>query len=272
MKIIISHDVDHLYPSDHIFHDLIIPKLWIRSFFHACQKKIRWKTFFYRLGYPFYKRYHRLEEVMELDRKYCVPSIFFFGMQRGLGMSYGGEKAKKCINLVKRSGFDIGVHGVEFHDKKGIDDEYNFFHSLTGEKKFGIRMHYVRYDKETFKLLNDAGYLFDTSEFSKSGNLFKRPYKIGDMWEIPLCIMDGYIITKGDLKKSIEDTKIVIQEAEKSKIPYCTILYHDYQYNERTYPDEKKWYDWLLKYLHEQHYECISYYEALKELEENIEE
>lgn len=51
-------------------------------------------------------------------------------------------------------------------------------------------------------------------------------------------------------------------------MPYCTILYHDYQYNERTYPDEKVWYDWLLGYLQEKQYEFVSYEEAIEELEE----
>ena len=30
MKIIVSHDVDHLYGSDH-YKDLIYPKLWLRE-------------------------------------------------------------------------------------------------------------------------------------------------------------------------------------------------------------------------------------------------
>lgn len=272
MKIIISHDVDHLYPVDHILHDLIIPKLWIRSFFHLCKKKITWKTFFYRLGYPFYRRYHRLEEVMEVDQKFQIPSIFFFGMKRGLGMSYGGEKAKKCMEIVKKSGFDIGIHGIEYQDKKGIEDEYHMFKKLTGEETVGIRMHYVRYNEDTFRLLSEVGYLFDSSEFSKEGNILKNPYKVGNMWELPLCIMDGYIITKGNLKKSIEDTKKVLEEAENRQIEYCTILYHDYQYDEHTYPDEKKWYDWLVEYIHEKNYKCISYYDAIKELEKKVEE
>lgn len=39
MKIIVSHDVDHLYPSDHFLKDLILPKMWVRSFLHLCGEK-----------------------------------------------------------------------------------------------------------------------------------------------------------------------------------------------------------------------------------------
>ena len=46
MKIIISHDVDHLDASDHLFRDLILEKLWVRSFLHLCQGRISLKTFF----------------------------------------------------------------------------------------------------------------------------------------------------------------------------------------------------------------------------------
>ena len=68
MKIIISHDVDHLYATDHLFKDLILEKLWVRSFLHLCSGKISLRTFFYRLTLLFHNRMHRIEEVMTCNR------------------------------------------------------------------------------------------------------------------------------------------------------------------------------------------------------------
>ena len=75
----------------------------------------------------------------------------------------------------------------------------------------------------------------------------------------------------GDLENGKKNTISAIKKAEEMEMPYCTILYHDYQYNERTYPDEKAWYDWLLEYLKNEQYEFISYEDAIKELEEKDE-
>ena len=82
---------------------------------------------------------------------------------------------------------------------------------------------------------------------------------------------DGYIIPFGNLEQGKKNTIDAIQKAEEKKVPYCTILYHDYQYNEKTYPDEKRWYDWLLGYLKKKNYEFISYEDAILELEEYAE-
>lgn len=267
MKIIISHDVDHLYPVDHILHDLIIPKLWIRSIFQLLQQRITFNTFLYRLGYPFYKRYHRIEEVLAKDKEYDIPSTFFFGMRRGLGMSYGKKKAEYYVHYVRQCGFDVGVHGIAYQKFNKILNEHNDFKGITNKESFGIRMHYVRKDNNTLGLLAKAGYLFDTTEFDKSGINFTPPYKIKNMWEIPLYIMDGYVMPPGDLEQGKINTVSAIRKAEAEKLPYCTILFHDYQYNELCYPSEKQWYDWLLSYLKHNNYKCISYHEAVKELE-----
>ena len=127
MKIIISHDVDHLDASDHLFRDLILEKLWVRSFLHLCQGRISLKTFFHRLTILFHNRMNRIEEVMEFDRAHGIPSVFFFGMDNVLGMSYPRKKAAPVIRHVLEQGFDAGVHGVDYQD--GEKSKRSMMHS-----------------------------------------------------------------------------------------------------------------------------------------------
>ena len=100
--------------------------------------------------------------------------------------------------------------GVDFHGysriRRNVFREYIDFKKIVKRTDYGIRMHYVRRDDTTFEKLSELNYLFDTSEFNKkSGHCLKSPYKVGDMWEFPLCIMDGYLPKKINEKK--EETK-----------------------------------------------------------------
>ncbi len=266
MKIIISHDVDHLWRNDH-YIDLIYPKLWVRSTLELLKGEYGIKEWGYRMMSPFNKARHRIIEVMDFDKSNGIPSSFFFGMEKGLGMSYGYENAIEIIKIVDKAGFDVGVHGIAYDDFNEIEKERALFKKIVNRDDFGIRMHYVRFSEKTFEYLNKSGYLFDTTEFDKQNrdNCLKNPYKVGEMWEFPLNIMDGY------LPKKIEDKKLetirLIEQAEEKQIKYLTILFHDYQFS-KGYETERKWYKWLIKYLKNKGYEFISYKDAIRELNE----
>lgn len=264
MKIIISHDVDHLYRTDHL-KDLIYPKLWVRETMNVFKGRITFRNWYLRMISPFNKIRHHINEVMEFDRKNGVPSTFYFGMSKGLGMSYGYQKAVPVIENVIQQGFEIGVHGIDYLTQEGINKEHERFREIIKNDDFGIRMHYVQYNKDTFRKLNKVKYLYDTSEFEKSkGNCIKSPYKVDKMWEFPLCIMDTYL--PYDLDQAKELTIKLIQKAENKNLSYFSILFHDYQYCD-AYSVYRDWYQWIIGWLKEQNYEFISYKNAVKELE-----
>lgn len=267
MKIIISHDVDHLYVWDHLKRDLIMEKLWIRSTWHLLKGKISLRTLFYRYAMPFHNRMNRIEELMEFDREHNIPSVFFFGMDNVLGMSYRRKQAFPEIRKVLEQGFDAGVHGVEYRDIGRIKKEHDDFAGLSGLEQFGIRNHYVRFDEETFEKQEQAGYLFDSTWFDKNMEEMKSPYKVGNMWEFPLHIMDGYICEEGRLEEGIRRTADTIEKVREAGIPYCTILFHDYQFDDRYSPQMKEWYAETVRYCEKKGYGFISYRDAVKELE-----
>jgi hypothetical protein len=268
VKIILSHDVDHLYPSDHIFRDLIFPKLWVRSFIKLIKGKISFQTWYYRLISIFDKRLNRIPEIIEFDKKHNIPSVFFFGMDNILGMSYKKGTAIPWIKFVLKEGFDVGVHGVEFENIRKMQNEFNDFKAISRLSSFGIRTHYVRLNHSTLTKMAILGYPFDTSEFNKREIELKPPYKVENMWEFPLYIMDGYVILD-NLETAKEKTMEALDKARRKGLGYFTFLFHDYLFNERTYPIEKAYYEWFVNYCKSQHLEFASYKKAIDELERN---
>lgn len=267
MKIIISHDVDHLYWSDHL-KDLIYPKLWVRETLAFFRQAISPKEYILRINSSFSAKRNHIEEIVELDNQFGVSSTFFFGMANGLGMSYSKSKAKPNIEYVLKSGLSVGVHGIEIENIHDIKREFSDFLEISGLNSFGIRTHYVRYDSNTFHKFADVGYLFDASEFDKKqGYLIKAPYKVGGrLWEFPLTIMEGYLPYRFEEAK--ERTVRIFEEAIQANIDYVTILFHDYLFFE-GYIDRQKWYRWLLSYCVQNRYEFINYNQAIAELEKS---
>lgn len=265
MKVIVSHDVDHLSVSEH-WKDLFFPKMWVRSFLELLRGQIGLKVFWHRLFSVFDKRIHRIPELCRFDQQNGVRATYFFGMSHALGMVYKQPKALPWINFVKERGYDAGVHGCDYIHQDAIKKEHDDFSRLTGDDSFGIRNHYVRYDDDTFNKMSQAGYLFDTSEFNKVEPTYKKPYKVGTMWEFPLAIMDGYVVHH-DLKDAKERVVCFVEKTLAEECDYLTILFHDAYFNEKCYPVENAFYIWLIGYLKSLNLEFVSYRDAIKELE-----
>lgn len=270
IKVIVSHDVDHLFALDHWFRDLIYPKMWIRNTLQLIKKEITGKEWWLRNTSCFRKNRHNLEALMNFDEKHGIPSTFFFGMNQGLGMSYKPEEARPMILKVHERGFSVGVHGIEYQDPAGMEKEYNTFKQVTGLEPCGIRMHYVRFDEKTFEKLNSIGYAFDTTDFDKLKNgTRKAPYKVGNMWEFPLAIMDGYL--PQSFEKAKKETLKILEQCKEQKLQYFTVLFHDYYFCE-DYQDMKKWYEWLMEYLkHSKDFMFVSYRKAIETLQNGVE-
>lgn len=264
MKIIISHDVDHLYRRDH-YKDLIFIKRIIRGFGEVVKKEISIQEYLYRIRGIFFQKQHHINEVMQIDKKNNIPSTFFFGMKNGLGMNYSKSDALPLIKRVKNYGFSVGVHGISYNDKNEMQQEYHEFKKIFEDYKFGIRMHYVRQANNTFQYLSELGYIFDTSEFNKEdGYCLKAPYQVNHMWEFPLCMMDGYLPKALEEKKRV--TKQLLKQGKEKQLKYFTILFHDYLFSD-AFMTMREWYKWLIDYLIQEGYEFISYSDAIKELE-----
>jgi len=266
MKIIISHDVDHITVWEHR-KDLIIPKFLGRNIIELVIGTLTYKEFLLRFTNLFKNKWHNIEELIDFDGKESIPSTFFIAVANELGLSYSIKDAEFWIKKILQKKFDVGLHGIAFDNSKNIKNEYNIFKKISKLNDFGIRMHYLRNNDNTVKYLNNAGYIFDSTLFE-----LRNPFKVGDIWEFPLHIMDSYLFHKNSrwqnqtLEQVKDKTKRKIEEACKKDIKYFTILFHSRSFN-NSFSNWKNWYIWVIEYLKNNGFEFINYREAIKELE-----
>lgn len=269
MKVIVSHDVDSIAALGEHWKDLVIPKLAVRSSIELFLGRIDLKQFSLRIKEVLKNKLHNLEELMTFDGQNAIPSTFFVGVNNGLGLCYSQEIAKIWIRKILKKGFDVGTHGIEFDNYNGIVNERALFQELSGLENFGIRMHYLRNSGNTVELLNQSGYLFDSTVYE-----LESPYKVGNLWEFPLHIMDTCLFNKDvrwqsqSLTQVKDETLRILEEARNKGIEYFTLLLHD-RYFSNSFRAWKEWYIWLVLYLKNNKVEFVSYKKAINELEKD---
>ena len=267
MKAIISHDIDHITVSEHLLRDAIVPKYMARMHVELLAGKISVREYILRWSDFFKNKWQNIDELITFNNIHNIPSTFFVAVNKGIGLNYTNNTALLWIEQIKSRNCELNIHGIAFDDFKLIKNEFDLFKSLTKVENFGVRMHYVRNNEQTFKLLSDCGYKFDSTEHS-----FKNPYKVNNMWEFPFQIMDGWVIENGkrwqsvNLKKSKEITIEIINKAYEHKLNYLGIDFHD-RYFSHSFNTWLNWYMWLVDYLKQNKIEFISYSNAIKELE-----
>jgi hypothetical protein len=268
MKAIISHDIDHIHVSEHLLRDTILPKYMARMHVELLSGKISFREYILRWSDFFKNKWQNIDELITFNNYSGVPSSFFIAVNKGVGLNYSNEAALVWIEQMKSRHCEIGIHGIEFDNKEKIKAEFELFKSLAGLNEFGIRMHYVRNTEETYQHLSDTGYVYDSTVHA-----FKNPYKIGNMWEFPFQIMDGWVIENGkswqsvSLEQAKEKTLKLIERADKENLKYLGIDFHD-RYFSHSFKTWLNWYVWVVEYLKQNKIEFVNFKTAVKELEQ----
>ena len=267
MKAIISHDIDHISVLEHTFADAIIPKFMARMHIELALGKISFREYMLRWTDFFKNKWQNIDELITYNNINNIPSSFFIAVNKGIGLNYSNRAALLWIEQMQKRNCEVNIHGIEFENAELINKEYELFKSLSGSINFGVRMHYVRRSEQTYSMLNQAGYRFDSTEHA-----FKNPYKIGNMWEFPFQIMDGWVLENGkkwqslNLKQAKESTIKLIEKAQQENLTYLGIDFHD-RYFSHSFNTWLNWYMWLVEYLKTNKIEFVNYEMAIKELE-----
>lgn len=267
MKVILSHDIDHISAFEHLTKDTILYKYIVRTHFELLINKISFAEYRSRWKELWKNKWHNVDSIMDYHDELGIKSCFFIGVNNGKGLSYPLKYAQQLIPGILERNYELGVHGIAFDSAAAIKEEYDLFAQLSGQQKFGIRMHYLRTEENTFKNLSESGYVFDSSEVG-----YKDPYKIGGMWEFPLQLMDTWAINGGkryqgnDLSQAKAYTLLKIEEAKRAELNYLSILFHD-RYFSNSFETWKAWYCWLVEYLQKEGFEFLTYRECINLLE-----
>lgn len=267
MKAIISHDIDHITVWEHLTRDLIVPKFIVRAKIELLQGKISAAEYFARFGDLFRNKWQCIDELIGHNRQMGIPSYFFVGVKNGLGLSYSLDKAAFWIQRIREKGCGVGVHGIAFESLETIKGEYDLFSRVNGSAPAGMRMHYVRKNEHTLLNLAKAGYRFDSTMHE-----FRDPYLIGNMWEFPFQVMDGWVMEKGkpwqtqNLQQAKDNTLALIDRAHRENLSYIGIDFHD-RYFCKAFRTWMEWYIWLTAYLKQNGIAFTSFDAAVTELE-----
>jgi hypothetical protein len=268
MKIILSHDIDHLNWSEHLLRDTYIPKLILRTGLQRIKNLIDTKTALARIDCISKNRLHRLDELIRFLKNEQIRSTFFIGFGNGLNLSYTNKQALDIGQRLVNDGFAVGIHGIQYNSLEGIKSEKTKGTSLLSTQKFtGIRMHYLRYDPHTPQLLSASGYMYDSTEYK-----IADPYEVcAGLWSFPIGVMDCYAVTPEheSLELGKTYTLKLIKEAIHKKLNYFVVNFHDIYFDDNGYNNYKEWLIWLVQHLKNQGHTFTDFETAITDLQQS---
>lgn len=272
MKVIISHDVDHMRAREHV-RDLIVPKFIVRFGIEWVLGYTRWREV--RLAVQSLRSgpWQHIEELMDFDEAHGVPSTFFVAVANGRKLCYPLADAREWIARIRNRGFDVGVHGIEYKSLDKASDELAKFREIAGREFVGVRFHNIGFSPSSVLLsdsdvinLKRTGYAFSSTTFNDTG-----PWSSETFWEFPIHLMDGDVFRVGKpwknrtLEQVKESTAKRLSDAAARGVSFFSLLFHDGYFCD-YYRDFRDWYVWLIGYLNEAGYSLSSYGDALREL------
>jgi hypothetical protein len=148
-----------------------------------------------------------------------------------------------------QAGCEIGVHGIDsWHSVEKARSERDRFATCGSSFRSGIRMHWLLQDTNTPSVLEEAGYLYDSTSgynetvgFRSGTTQVFRPQGCQRLLELPMHIQDGALFF-GDRLNMTEDDAWTRCTALLSHAQMfggvLTVLWHD-----RSHAPERLWGD-----------------------------
>lgn len=119
--------------------------------------------------------------------------------------AYDISEIPEWTRALRDAGCEIGVHGIDsWHDAAKGRDEIARVTAVTGNKKPGIRMHWLKWNDDSYRVLEEAGYTYDTTSgynetvgFHNGTAQAFRPLGRRELLEMPMHIQDGALFYPG---------------------------------------------------------------------------
>src|SRR5205085_4488954 len=155
----------------------------------------------------------------------------------------------------KEGGCEVGVHGIDaWHSMDAGRQELQRVAKYTGCLEMGIRMHWLLQEDDTFKLLEAAGYSYDstagyneTPGYRAGTTQVYRPIGVERLLELPMHIQDGALFFSQRLNLSEKQANDLCEKfvANARRVGgVLTLLWHD-----RSHAAERFWGEFYARFL-----------------------
>ena len=281
----LTHDVDRVKKTYQYFTRFMrfSKKLQIKN---AVNEIFNFLNFYFSRGSK-KDPYWNFEIIMDIERKFCVKSTFFFLYESGkinifkpktwkLYLGRYDIKNLEVVKVIKKldlEGWEIGLHGSykSYTNKNLLKKEKEELEGVLGKRVYGIRQHYGNLKiPETWKLQEDLGFEYDSSFGITDYDGFKgnkyfpfRPFE-SPFLEIPLTIMEHRLFLSDKNKEEIwEECKKIIKDVEE-KNGVLTILWHNRIFDENEFLGRSEIYERIIELCKEKDAWITNAYEIAK--------
>lgn len=154
-----------------------------------------------------------------------------------------------------REGCEIGVHGIDsWHSVEKGERELRRILSVTGQAEAGVRMHWLTKDNNTYRILEKAGYAYDSSAgynetigyLCGTSQAFS-PIGLKSLLELPMHVQDGALFYPRRLglseAEAWERCRSLLQDASEYG-GALTFIWHD-----RSPQPERFWGGFYIKLI-----------------------
>ena len=175
--------------------------------------------------------YYNIPDYMGIEEGYGVKSTFFFRTiyEGGHFHEYEDE-----IHSLIRGGWEIGLHSdpKSVNSLEKLGDEKERLELITKHPITANRVHYLNGDVKLASMLQSLGFIYDSSVKKRKDRVTKDDlgfYKIGNLIEFPVTLMDAYLFTYMKIKEPqivalFEKTLDYCKNVKKDII---TVIWHD---------------------------------------------
>ncbi len=161
--------------------------------------------------------------------------------------AYDVTDMPEWVQRLRQAGNEIGVHGIDaWHEVPAGREERARVESVTGVPVAGIRMHWLEFDAQSYGVLEEAGYAYDTTMGYNetvgyrhgTGQVF-RPPGARELLEMPMHIQDGALFYPTRLRltdgAARERCAALASHAARDGA-VLTVLWHD-----RSHAPDRNW-------------------------------
>jgi peptidoglycan/xylan/chitin deacetylase (PgdA/CDA1 family) len=212
----------------------------------------------------------KFDRYMELEEKVGARSTFFFiPFKNRMGDKLTGKGAKMraakydvtdiqdTIKKLVNNGFEAGVHGIDaWHDPAGARAEKARITEASGQSDVGIRMHWLYYNQDTHRILEEAGYTYDTTfgyndavGYRAGTTQIFKPISVNNILELPLNIQDTALFNPRHMSLTKAAAWHLVDDLISKTMVHggvLTVLWHD-----RSLSPERLYEDFYIKLLDE---------------------